>query len=93
MVVSSVGVSAAEMKVPRTFRDDVSTFTRLLRCLSHLGDALGRMTYEDSGARLVFERRGGAERAPGEARFGFRRGHNVAGGRVEPQPRSWGGDS
>ena len=38
MVVSSVGVSAAEMKVPRTLRDDMSTFTRLLRCLGHLGD-------------------------------------------------------
>jgi hypothetical protein len=54
MVVSCVGLSAAEMKVLRTFRDDMSTFTRLLRGLGPLGDAFSRMTYEDSGARLVF---------------------------------------
>jgi hypothetical protein len=54
MVSLVSGLSAAEMKALRTFRDDMSTFTRLLRGLSPLGDAFGRMTYEDSGARLVF---------------------------------------
>ena len=87
MVTSCVGVTAAQMKVLRTFGGDKTSFTRLLRCLSPLGDAPGCTTYDDSGARLVFERRGDAERAPGEAWFGFRRGHNVAGGRVGPQPK------
>jgi hypothetical protein len=50
-VVSYVGVRSHEMKVLRTFGDDKSTFTTLLRGLSPLGDAFGRMTYEDSGAR------------------------------------------
>jgi hypothetical protein len=91
MIVSCVGLSAAEMKGLRTFRDDLSTFTRLLRGLGPLGDAFGRMTYEDSGARLVLERRGGAERAPGEARFGNGRGTTSLEGASNRNPRSWGG--
>ena len=51
MIVCCVGLSAAEMKGLRTFRDDLSTFTRLLRGLSPLGDALGYTTYDDSGPR------------------------------------------
>ena len=78
MVTPFVGSSGLEMKVHRTADGDKATFTRLLRGLSPLGDALGCTTYDDSVARLVFERRGDAERAPGEARFGFRRQTNSA---------------
>ena len=78
------------MKVPRTFDGDKTAFTTLLRELSHSGDAPGRMTYDDSGARLGLK---------GEvAQSGRRRGtvgsvvrHNVAGGRVQPQPKIRGG--
>ena len=53
MVTSCVGITAAQMKVLRTFGGDKTSFTRLLRCLSPLGDAPGCTTYDDSGARLV----------------------------------------
>ena len=50
MVTLCVGLSATEMKVLRTLGGDKSTFTRLLRPLSPLGDAFGRTTYDDFGA-------------------------------------------
>src|SRR5437667_12909554 len=78
-----------EMKVPGTFCADMTTFTTLLRELSHSGDAPGRMTYDDSVARPSERRVTKSERRRG--RFGFRRGHNVAGGRVAPQLKIRGG--
>jgi hypothetical protein len=51
MAIFCVGVSAAEVKVLRTFGDDKSSFTTLLRELSLLGDAPGSTTYDDSGSR------------------------------------------
>jgi hypothetical protein len=89
MVVSSVGVSMAEMKVLRTFGDDKTAFTTLLRSLGPLEDALGHMTYDDSGSRPT-ERRGVAEGRAHEtgASLGRKYGRetwNVAGGRVERQ--------
>ena len=62
-ITPDFGVRGLWVKVLRTFGADMTAFTTLLRELSHSGDASGRMTYDDSGARLVFERRGGAERA------------------------------
>ena len=78
------------MKVLRTFGADMTAFTTLLRELSHSGDASGRMTYDDSGARLVLK----GEVAQSEHRRGTVGSivrHNVAGGRVEPQPKIRGG--
>ena len=43
------------MKVPGTFFADMTAFTRLLRELSHSGDAPGHITYDDSWARLVLK--------------------------------------
>jgi len=57
-----------------------------------LGDAPGNTTYDDSGARLGLK----GEVAESEHRRGTVGSlvrHNVAGGRVEPQPKTKGRDS
>src|SRR5439155_18681959 len=60
-----VGVRWPRMKVLRTFDGDMTTFTTLLRELSHSGDAPGRMTYDDSGARPSERRVTKSERSRG----------------------------
>ena len=76
------------MKVRRTVGDEKTTFTTLLRGLSPLGDALGCTTYDDSGARLVFGKERWRRASSGRGKVWQRTWHNVAGGRVEPQPNN-----